>query len=103
VALAKKGENWAAMGFRPVSQHQLEQEHLDQGAGCGQRQGLGFGKAAPGASYRAMYLDGKIDEVVGIYRSIDTGATGVRIDSPRAIMAMPAMKRPRCGSSQEYY
>jgi xyloglucan-specific exo-beta-1,4-glucanase len=43
--------------------------------------GLGFGKAAPGASYPALYLDGKINGVVGIFRSIDTGASWVRIDS----------------------
>ena len=42
--------------------------------------GLGFGKAAPGASFSAMYLDGTINGVVGIYRSIDTGASWVRID-----------------------
>ena len=45
--------------------------------------GLGFGKAAPGASYPAMYLDGKINGVIGIYRSTDTGASWVRIDSPQ--------------------
>jgi hypothetical protein len=42
---------------------------------------VGFGKAAPGASFPAMYLDGKINGVIGIYRSIDTGASWVRIDS----------------------
>jgi hypothetical protein len=45
--------------------------------------GLGIGKAAPGASYPAMYLDGKINGAIGIYRSIDTGATWVRIDDPQ--------------------
>ena len=43
--------------------------------------GLGFGKAAPGAAYPAMYLDGTINGVTGVYRSIDTGASWVRIDS----------------------
>jgi hypothetical protein len=30
-----------------------------------------------------MYLDGKINGVIGIYRSTDTGASWVRIDSPQ--------------------
>lgn len=41
---------------------------------------LGFGKAAAGASYPAMYLSGTVGGVQGIFRSTDTGQNWVRID-----------------------
>jgi hypothetical protein len=41
---------------------------------------IGFGKAAPGQSYMALYISAQIGGVRGIYRSIDAGATWVRIN-----------------------
>ena len=42
---------------------------------------LGLGKAAVGSSYpAALYLIGTVNQLVGIYRSDDTGATWIRID-----------------------
>jgi xyloglucan-specific exo-beta-1,4-glucanase len=41
---------------------------------------IGFGKAAPGKSYMALYISAKIGGVRGIYRSIDAGANWVRIN-----------------------
>jgi photosystem II stability/assembly factor-like uncharacterized protein len=41
---------------------------------------IGFGKAAPGQSYMALYTSAKIGGVRGIYRSDDAGATWVRIN-----------------------
>jgi len=82
VPLGKKGEIWA-------SNHSGLFRNTNRGQGAWTKmpivesaKGLGFGKAAPGASFPAMYLDGKINGVIGIYRSTDTGATWVRIDSP---------------------
>lgn len=42
--------------------------------------GVGFGKAAPGKSYPAIYVSAQIDGVRGFFRSIDSGATWVRIN-----------------------
>jgi xyloglucan-specific exo-beta-1,4-glucanase len=41
---------------------------------------LGFGKAAPGASYPAIYLVGVVGGVQGIFRSTDEGASWLRIN-----------------------
>ncbi|MEY9841121.1 RICIN domain-containing protein [Streptacidiphilus sp. EB103A] len=42
--------------------------------------GIGFGKAAPGASYQALYLTGTVSGVTGVFRSTDAGATWTRIN-----------------------
>ncbi|KAB8145972.1 xyloglucanase [Chloroflexia bacterium SDU3-3] len=41
---------------------------------------VGFGKAAPGQSYMAIYISGKIDGVAGFFRSDDGGASWLRIN-----------------------
>lgn len=42
--------------------------------------GVGFGKAAPGKSYPAIYLSGKVGGVTGFFRSDDVGESFVRIN-----------------------
>ncbi|MEU4448568.1 RICIN domain-containing protein [Actinosynnema sp. NPDC050801] len=44
---------------------------------------VGFGKAAPGARYHALYLIGTVNGVTGIFRSTDVGATWVRVNDDR--------------------
>ncbi|MFC9927958.1 cellulose binding domain-containing protein [Streptomyces sp. NPDC127190] len=41
---------------------------------------IGFGKAAPGASYRTLFTSARIGGVRGIFRSTDKGATWTRIN-----------------------
>jgi xyloglucan-specific exo-beta-1,4-glucanase len=41
---------------------------------------IGFGAPAPGATYRALYTMATIDNVRGVYRSTDAGASWVRIN-----------------------
>ncbi|WP_220040614.1 WD40/YVTN/BNR-like repeat-containing protein [Streptomyces tateyamensis] len=49
-------------------------------AGVDQASGLGFGRAAPGAGYQALYLSGTVKGVTGLFRSTDAGSTWVRIN-----------------------
>jgi hypothetical protein len=42
--------------------------------------GVGFGKAAPGRSYMALYVIARIDGVRGFFRSDDEGASWVRVN-----------------------
>lgn len=48
--------------------------------GVTQATALGFGKAAAGASYPAMYVAGTVNSVRGFYRSTDGGNTWVQIN-----------------------
>jgi photosystem II stability/assembly factor-like uncharacterized protein len=41
---------------------------------------IGFGKAAPGNDYPALYYSGRTGRDNGIFRSIDKGATWIRIN-----------------------
>ncbi|NEA68491.1 RICIN domain-containing protein [Streptomyces sp. SID12488] len=41
---------------------------------------LGFGKAAPGTDYQALYLIGTVKDVTGVFRSTDKGATWLRVN-----------------------
>ncbi len=43
---------------------------------------VGFGKAAPGADYPAIYISGTIDGEKGVFQSIDEAKTWTRIDDP---------------------
>jgi photosystem II stability/assembly factor-like uncharacterized protein len=43
-------------------------------------EGLGFGKAASGQTYPAMYMSGILNNVSGLFRSIDGGNTWVKIN-----------------------
>ena len=45
--------------------------------------GQGFGKAAPGHEYPALYIAGKVGGVSGFFRSDDAGASWVRINDDR--------------------
>jgi photosystem II stability/assembly factor-like uncharacterized protein len=49
-------------------------------ANVGEAYTIGFGKAAAGHNYMALYTSAKINSVRGIFRSIDAGANWVRIN-----------------------
>lgn len=56
------GETWAAV------------------AGVGRCEAIGFGKAATGATFPAIYVQAAIGGVTGIFQSIDEGATWKRVN-----------------------
>jgi photosystem II stability/assembly factor-like uncharacterized protein len=52
-------------------------------SGVDEIHGFGFGKAAPGKTYPALYLAGTIHSQPGIFRSVDSGHSWVRINDDR--------------------
>jgi hypothetical protein len=46
----------------------------------GETQSIGFGKAAPGHDYPAIYLAGEVAKIAGVFRSDDAGSTWMRIN-----------------------
>ncbi|HVC46942.1 MAG TPA: hypothetical protein VND90_06820 [Terracidiphilus sp.] len=51
--------------------------------GVQQMQAFGFGKAAPGARYPALYMAGTVDGQPGVFRSTDEARTWLRINDDR--------------------
>lgn len=49
-------------------------------ASVGGADALGFGKAAPGANYEALFMVGTVENIHGVFRSDDSGATWTRIN-----------------------
>ncbi|MET8969279.1 cellulose binding domain-containing protein [Streptomyces hydrogenans] len=80
----KKGDIWLA-GGAPDAAYGLWHS-TDGGAtfakvpGVDQADAIGFGKAAPNASYPALYSSAKVGGVRGVFRSTDAGATWVRVN-----------------------
>ena len=60
--------------------HQLRGQLHAQLSSVEEADNIGFGKAAPGQTYPALYSSAQVDGVRGIYRSDDAGATWVRIN-----------------------
>ncbi|MDI1463638.1 xyloglucanase [Catellatospora sp. KI3] len=52
-------------------------------AGLQEADNVGFGKAAPGRAYPAVYTSAKARGVRGVYRSVDGGAHWVRVNDDR--------------------
>jgi photosystem II stability/assembly factor-like uncharacterized protein len=75
-----KGDLWIA--FRNTGLY----HSTDGGVGFAKVEGIeaaesfGFGKAAPGKNYTALFLSGKIGRVQALFRSDDAGQTWVRIN-----------------------
>ncbi|SFU93546.1 WD40/YVTN/BNR-like repeat-containing protein [Pseudoduganella namucuonensis] len=83
VAPDREGDVWVALnngGLARSTDSGASFATLASVSHCG---AVGFGKAAAGAAYPAIYIWGTVDGVRGVYRSIDTGASWVRVNDDR--------------------
>lgn len=78
-APGKEGDLWIA-AFNGLYHSSDAGKTFDRLAQVSEIHGFGFGKAAPGSSYPALYLVGTINNARGIFRSIDEAHTWVRIN-----------------------
>jgi photosystem II stability/assembly factor-like uncharacterized protein len=74
----KAGECWLATGTQLYRFTQQGRRRTDFPT-ITEAVAVGFGKAAPGAEYPAVFVVGKLDGRYGIYRSDDAGASWLRI------------------------
>jgi hypothetical protein len=75
----KEGEVWIAAGAN-LYHSKNSGANATKVAGVTQVYSVGFGKAAPNAAYPAVYIVGTVNTVAGVFRSIDEGATWVRVN-----------------------
>ncbi|RCG21025.1 xyloglucanase [Sphaerisporangium album] len=75
-----EGDIWLAGGTAGLWHSTNSGASFTKVAGVAEANNVGFGKAAPGKTYQALYLIGRIDGVHGVYRSDDTGAAWVRVN-----------------------
>ncbi|WP_229490379.1 WD40/YVTN/BNR-like repeat-containing protein [Pseudoduganella namucuonensis] len=90
VAPDREGDVWVALnngGLARSTDSGTSFATLSNVTYCG---AVGFGKAATGATYPAVYIWGTVDGVRGVYRSIDTGASWVRVNDDQHEYGGPA-------------
>jgi photosystem II stability/assembly factor-like uncharacterized protein len=75
---ARRGDLWLA-AFDGLYRS-ADSRSFSRLEGVQQIHGFGFGKAAPGTDYPALYLIGVVDGVRGVFRSDDTARSWVRIN-----------------------
>lgn len=74
------GDLWIAGGDKGLLRSTDGGAGFTKSAGVQKADGIGFGKAAPGAAHQALYLSGTVQGVTGLFRSIDGGQAWVRIN-----------------------
>jgi hypothetical protein len=77
-----EGDVWLT-NFKELNHSTNSGKTYETVAGVTEANALGFGKAADGKKYPALYLIGKINDVAGFFRSDDVGATWVRVNDDR--------------------
>jgi len=74
-----EGEVWVAAGSN-LYHSKSSGANATKVAGPSQVYSVGFGKAAAGSSYPAVYIIGTVASVSGVFRSTDQGATWLRVN-----------------------
>jgi hypothetical protein len=80
LAPGREGDLWVPLYGGGLARSLDGGAHFALLANVGQCGAVGFGKPAPGQSYPAVYIWGTVDGVRGVYRSLDAGASWLRIN-----------------------
>ncbi|HTF82771.1 MAG TPA: Ig-like domain-containing protein, partial [Cytophagales bacterium] len=76
----KEGHLWVALYNGGLTRSTNSAQTFSKIANVSYCAAVGLGKAAPGASYHTLYIWGTVNNVVGVYRSTDEGASWTRIN-----------------------
>ncbi|MYM97661.1 hypothetical protein GTP90_27810, partial [Rugamonas sp. FT81W] len=79
-APGREGDVWVALYDGGLARSTDSGAMFANLANVGYAAAVGFGKAAPGASYPAVYIWGAVGGVRGLFRSTDSGASWLRIN-----------------------
>jgi hypothetical protein len=79
----RAGELWLAGGSGGLLHSTDSGATFTRAGAVARARNIGFGRAAPGREYPALYLAGTVGGVSGVHRSDDAGATWVRINDDR--------------------
>lgn len=71
---------WLALGDGGLHQSINGGARFLQAASVQNAEAVGFGRAAPGSAYPTLFLSGRVGDVWGIFRSLDGGLSGARIN-----------------------
>ncbi|GAA2767393.1 RICIN domain-containing protein [Streptomyces paradoxus] len=82
-APCRSGDLWLSLKWNGLYRSTDGGATFTKVSSCWASYTLGFGKAAEGASYPAIYLVGSTDAVTGVYRSDDEAGTWTRINDDR--------------------
>ncbi len=74
-----EGEIWVAAGAN-LYHSSNSGANATKDSTVSQVYSVGYGKAAPGATYPAVYIIGTVNSVIGVFRSIDEGKTWVQVN-----------------------
>jgi hypothetical protein len=77
-----EGDVWITTG-KELYRSKDSGKTYDSLSSVGESLALGFGKAADGKKFPAIYLVGKVNDTNGFFRSDDEGTTWVRINDDR--------------------
>lgn len=83
VAPGRSGDLWLSLKWNGLYRSTDGGATFTKVAGCRASYTLGFGRAARGASYPAVYLVGSTEAETAVYRSDDEARTWVRINDDR--------------------
>lgn len=75
-----EGGVWVALGNNGLAKSSDSGANFTLVNSVNAAQAVGFGKAAPGANFPTIFIWGTINNVTGIFRSIDSGASWERIN-----------------------
>jgi photosystem II stability/assembly factor-like uncharacterized protein len=79
-APGRAGDLWVPLYGAGLARSTDGGSHFTPLAGVSHCAAVGFGKAAPGAAYPAVYIWGSVGGVRGVHRSLDAGASWERIN-----------------------